>query len=369
MSVSIPTYSSAGKLKQLIWRTLPFLEQAHYSPQPPAGDLQESLSLEDLPYELIQLVASFLPTGSAASLALCNRSMTRILGTHYWEGLKCHSQGEQRKRFLFALERDLPNYFFCHYCSKLHHKDAPGFPNRSLLPQEQLPCYQAYGTICFQAYGYSLSFQHVQLALKRYRLGPEHGFDLDVLSHTQVYARCHHSLTRLKSIEPRFMYGQIFVRTQHWLLMRNGNDIDGVKFEFGPICPHLNGVRRLSRVSLLLDCKFSHLSDQKDCARCTGMTQCRYCPMEFQIDVAEIGDKGTAVILTQWLTLGGGLTPEDPSWWRHISGRLQVDSWPIKVLPGSIRAIFEEGNGLCFDGLNAKHAKMLHDSCLPKHPR
>ena len=67
-------------------------------------------SLHVLPLEILQYIsATFLPSDAAASLALCSRSMLKILGGQALRSLRLESHTIEKTRFLKNLEKDLPD--------------------------------------------------------------------------------------------------------------------------------------------------------------------------------------------------------------------------------------------------------------------
>jgi hypothetical protein len=102
---------------------------------------RQSTSFADLPPELVQHIVTFLPTSSAAALALCNHRISSALGTQHWkalgsrreaggqkpeeipimwEGMADEPPQTARSDFLCPLERDLPQHIFCRRCELLH---------------------------------------------------------------------------------------------------------------------------------------------------------------------------------------------------------------------------------------------------------
>ncbi len=74
--------------------------------------------------------------------------------------------------------------------------------------------------------------------------------------------------------------------------------------------------------------------------------------MEFQIDVKDFKDQGTALLITKWLNLGAGLTPLDPKWRNHHAVERQfVDEVRLGLPLGSIRSSFERQEGLSLESL------------------
>jgi len=88
-------------------------------------------TLDSLPTELLQHIASFLPIASAASLALLNRPLRRALGDRYWLSLRDATRPSEKRDFLAILERDLPGFVLCHCCNRFHRWIAEESPRRT----------------------------------------------------------------------------------------------------------------------------------------------------------------------------------------------------------------------------------------------
>jgi hypothetical protein len=81
-----------------------------------------------LPPEIILLVASMLPTPSAACLALCSRHLNLILGSGSWGSLQSEAP-DFLLAFLSSLAKDLPQHFVCQECACLHRMSAVKWPD------------------------------------------------------------------------------------------------------------------------------------------------------------------------------------------------------------------------------------------------
>jgi hypothetical protein len=96
-----------------------------------------------------------------------------------------------------------------------------------------------------------------------------------------------------------------------------------------------------------MTCRASHWDEKglnKTCATCAGLHQCQTCPTEFQLDTVDYGYNyyHRRLIVTRWLDLGEGRTPEDPKWKSHLGSRDRSQAKPIPFEAGSIKATFEK---------------------------
>ena len=296
---------------------------------------KQPLSLVDLPTEMLQHIASFLPTSSAAALALCSHSLNRFLGTQYWDKLREPHQ-EGRIDFLSLLEKDLNDYILCQRCAKLHLPDNRRFLDAYLSP-EWRPCFKAdMSDDSMRHYHYIFRFEHVQMAMKQHRLGLDSGPHVDHLSNTKTYymGRC----TYQASIKARIVFDNFLLRIQDRVLIPPGQVLGEPSALFTDLCPHLksfgSGDGR---------CRLRHIHDQQRCSRCSGLKQCRYCPTEFQIDHKNFGKRGIVVYITRWMDFGAGLTAFDPKWQSHVKAKISGTRKykEFEFAPGSIRSAFE----------------------------
>lgn len=62
------------------------------------------------------------------------------------------------------------------------------------------------------------------------------------------------------------------------------------------------------------------------------------------------------LILTRWLDLGEGRTPEDPKWKSHIGPRDRGTETPVYFEAGSIKSTIEKYQGRHFLSLNSRMA-------------
>ena len=142
------------------------------------------MPLDILPADVLMGITDFLPTGSVASLALCNRNIWAKIGTQSWKDLSDWRQNPRRAdsyrlrkeiaALLTSLQLGLPDWIYCHRCEKLCHRNSHNPNNRSLR------CIKATGILdLVYAQGdsgtgapgkvYSLAFLGLQLLMSHYR--------------------------------------------------------------------------------------------------------------------------------------------------------------------------------------------------------
>lgn len=212
-------------------------------------------------------LASFLPTSSAAALALCSHSWSRVLGTQYWDKLR-EPQAGGREDFLSLKERDLPDHIFCERCVKLHLPDRRGAVAIIISREQRRPCFQAAMSARADWY-YSdrLRFEHVQIAMKQHRLGLNSSRHVDHQSNTVTHGWRNPYAYQI-SMKARIVSNSFVVRAQDRLLTPTGEVVKSLPSYFTNICAHLTSLWRNDSLSKMLLCRLGHLHDHHTCPKC-----------------------------------------------------------------------------------------------------
>jgi hypothetical protein len=352
------------------------MEQLEMPAQNDADGVERSTSrvktLLDLPPEIILRIAEFLPTTSTASFALCNKRSAAQLGSWSWNLLPS-LESEDRIHFLTILSRDLPRHHACHGCIRLHLSSSTPQPANINAPPQPGCCIPASarggyfedGFILMPSYDspYRLLFPHVQLALKQHHHGPDHGISLNDLSHADI--QLVQGYVFLFSVDARIASDHMVMRSQEWVMSSqhpredflSGTLIHGV-------CQHLmtyNASFGLDdSFTSLIRCQLGHGGADVDCA-CMGLHQCSFCPMEYQVDVVDLKERGTAICATKWYNFGAGLTTLDSNWRGH--NLLPDDYVPHNMPLGSIYSSYENQEGASIHDLTTENKKRL-SSCF-----
>ena len=141
---------------------------------------------------------------------------------------------------------------------------------------------------------------------------------------------------------PGIVEGNLLFRVQHWYRLPFGQDVRLPMDYSLNICPHWfnykrNGFSELGRMAI---CAAGHWEYNQDkCGFCSGNWACKLCVTEFRIDFKSFGNDGVAVVVTTWLDLGEGRTPDDPKWMRR-GGSLHAPSG-FRTHDGCIAEAFE----------------------------
>jgi len=295
-----------------------------------------------LPNELVGIIVSFLPKSAAACLALTNRRMLYILGLSRLTDLS-----DELSLFLSYLEKDFPRYRLCHYCQKLHTvtgNEGPWFKG---------PIMQRNGTVqvcapsCspddrqYRGFSYYLYWEHVQLAMRRYRRGLDHGISLDRFTYDdkEKPSFLYPSHRRMK-MSARIITGELYLRQIYSTHITPANLKVG-RIERIKICPHLRTtfwydteLRKLRHLANPLDAQILRLTDHNAGKGFReGVKQCRECHTEYRIDKTG-ADK---FVFTAWYNYGTGESPWDPKWQRHgVRWRKPTEDTGLNFVAGSI---------------------------------
>jgi hypothetical protein len=287
-----------------------------------------------LPLDVLHLIADHLAANDIACLTLCNRMLRQALGKK--SSSLQYAEPEHREAFLTTIARDLPAHFYCYICRRLHVREEflPMHPVNRSGDRCTDSHYRWRLSHSFDVHWgwpsfYDFTFNHLQLAMKRYYHGPEHGLATENLSYTEVAIseepNEHDRVTTLLSVDAAVLRGasaSLCLRIQHWVRVHDTKRnalVDHTRKKFG-IC---------------YDVTFESpaISDWIQegptmMARCSEESvpeipsgpfhRCRICNVQFRLDRYDFGQEGIAVVVTKWLDLGAGLSPEDPKWNAHF---------------------------------------------------
>ena len=314
-----------------------------------------------LPPEMILLVASMLPTPSAACLALCSRRLKQILGPGFWRSLRSEIP-DVLLAFLSSLAKDLPQHYVCQECVCLHRMSEIKWPRlitRYLGPR----CtWRNPGYRHLFLSRYQICFLHIQLAIKQHYCGTDIGFPLEAFQHLEV----EHDQTRQKitllSVDAQIISNEFLMRSQTWILLPWSrrdefiNELSESSFSYD-ICVHTRrGSLKKTLVTDLVRSSIDQLEAREKCR--TQTLKCPYCWMDYMLDAIDFGERGFAVLATRWINLGAGLDSADAKWRSHITVRMARDVHIPHPL-GSIRTSFEDQAEVSVEELTADNELKL----------
>ena len=274
------------------------------------------------------MIALHLPLADAASFALVDCRLSMLIGPPYWPRLRASAvTTSHREQFLSTLARDLPSWFFCHSCSRLHPRDRIRPPGPFNQPSKPLMCFEdsfkhqlsQYMYISGRLTFYMFNFHHLQLVMLRHYLGPSYGISTNQLSFMQVSefdeSEPGVQMTTLTSVEARVcpQPARLCLRIQTSAVMHTKVlELALERSKCLCVCRHL--VAKKGELSRLIESSLDEYSTRSEKPREAGQHMCHYCNVVFQLQVLDTVSDGLAIVITKWLDLGPGLTPMDPKW-------------------------------------------------------
>ncbi|KAK2822978.1 hypothetical protein FQN49_007592 [Arthroderma sp. PD_2] len=329
---------------------------------------ERGTALTELPAEIMFMITDHISQVDVACLALCNHKLLSVLGRDTWISL--HSKPQAL--FLERLARDRPSYFFCYLCFILHFRGDINPPGPALRPNKYFPLHRwSVPTINrsldvhLETSHYTFSIFHLQLAMKRYYYGPQHGISTESLQFTEVQVEPRSSITTLLSVEARICDGpSLCLRIQNWALADTpGIDRLILKTKLISICDHVKMDGERPILPRLIKSAFEKYIASKQSRIPVGpdVFTCRTCGTDYQVEVKRFSNNRLALVMTKWLDLGAGLDPKDIRWKRHSEVRAPVDLRAVRS-PRGILSLFERAAGPSLDSITRKNELYLLDN-------
>lgn len=313
-------------------------------------DKNKPTTLPDLPLELLLMISHHLSPVDIACLALCNHRLLFSLGSACDDLPQNRTGGPEdgpRIDLLTCLSRELPQYYLCHACLRLHLWAKVALPG----PKFKVPaCVESLDQSLYRlkkplyvvhypshAY-YKFHFVHLQLVMRRFYYGAEFGIPVQSLLYTEVetnlitdqamkntkpqeeeeFQSSH--MTTLLSVDARICSNppSFYLRTQELAVVRKQNL--SLLFPY-PANDSMHNCMHLGRISDLKDVVHGlinkYRSDTTKNPRDQGI--CDKCNTSWQIEIRTMGQKDVCLVFTRWLDLGPGLSPEDDRWRCHTN--------------------------------------------------
>ena len=310
------------------------------------------------------MISDHLSPADSACLALCNHYLLRC-----FEGTfsKNFSNGRSRTpsptddariELLTRLSYNLPQYYLCNICLRLHLWRNVGLPNSSspgfshspddldIHPDLNFKFGQYItGHLSASKY-YSFNFVHLQLAMRRLYHGPEFGIPVESFLYTEVSAmkfrpknvteshmimcllplpfkRVSEGLTRrnimmtLVSAEARICSTPpgLCMRTQYMALVKRGNVPQlwtGYSNDLIIICNHITSYD--TSFQSILSAQLYRYCLAENTHFVTNEGRCDYCNTCWHLQLASVGRNQASMTLTLWMDFGPGLSDEDFDW-------------------------------------------------------
>ncbi|RJE24789.1 hypothetical protein PHISCL_02870 [Aspergillus sclerotialis] len=300
----------------------------------------EPSTLTDLPLELLLIISESLSPIDVACLSLSSRKLQVLFRENETELLKAQPGetwlpkaipihggiwNDDRAAFLLRLSLDVPPYFFCYTCSHLHPWEMVGPRGPAFQPRNRLRC-QGRGLTLMTLFDlctyYNFDFFHVQLAMRGFFYGPRFGISTKSLSYTEVRLSPSQPVTTLLSVQAGICPDtpSLYMWIQHLISVTRSNAAElllGTRDIM--VCNHIirdssvwGGPDVADFVSHCLEAYRSGAMAAPELKRC------RYCNIDFKFDIKEYGDDGLALVITRWVDLGSGITPDGTRWNCHL---------------------------------------------------
>ena len=278
---------------------------------------ENSPPLLTLPVEILHLIRDLLPLSSAVCFTITSRHLLGTLGSETLHSLRESSHDSEKKSFLTALERDLPDWQLCHPCSLFHPVDPRNGPKTFWLLWSNgvnIPdCVDRSGAIYFDTW-FHVRYEHVQLVMNRYRYGLPYSSHLKRLCHH--YKRHYGDLCLGPShVESTFTAsienGALVMLVTSRLQCLNGWDSTLIDICLPQVCPHR--LFSYSMLSKAIFCCRSH-GDGPPCAKCSKWYHCKRCSTRFSVKMQDL-ETTIEVKVRKWL--GSCKDCFDPEWRNH----------------------------------------------------
>lgn len=343
-------------------------------------------TLPGLPSKLLLEIFDLLPHVDLKCLPLCDQRLYKLSPTYYRPSSLVLARAEKLS-ILARLERDLPEYFACYICERLHqydgsesfelsgvaHKKTSGLPcdNKGYKWWDEVSAGTTMSLGTHIHFGHSrnrISHHQLKLAMRRYRFGPMSGINPESLSYTQVRFYRHPLrvipccyppavspfIPTLFSIESQICPEPLglYTRMQDIILFDTWEDSKVVP-ESNPIgiykiCFHATLSSKMSDLDALKDGKDSHID--YTCSRCNTVCVIEILQVEPESKIA--------LIMTRWVNLGPGLDHEDPLW------RICV-GWSSAPRPEQLpQSMMTKSSRLCYENQSPEPLEELRFSNL-----
>ncbi|KAJ5723138.1 hypothetical protein N7488_001173 [Penicillium malachiteum] len=344
----------------------------------------QHLGFTDLPVDLVLCICDFLSPAQITCLALCTRGLMNLITLNGTKPLSDRllrdtclprpipaDMTTELAKFLAILSTDLPQYYMCSVCCRLHLWSTVSLPGkvkyfgRRARPIKCFPYLRSQHADTQTGYcqplkvdsyvsrtGYRFDFVHLQLMMRWFHYGPTYGLSPDTAFFTQVNL---HSLkrfggTRIPSLPP-MATSQMFNKSYltHIFsvearvspivpsLILRLQDIGVVSREFAPmlmpknapanisLCNHIHTMSHVWGVSGEAFNLFRSLIERYCANRVLDKFRghCTKCNTAFEVEIQETnffaGTNDVTLTITRWVDLGPGLSLDDLQWTTQIA--------------------------------------------------
>jgi len=244
--------------------------------------------------------------------------MLKILGDQTLRSLRLERHAIEKTRFLRNLQRDLPGWLLCHYCSMFRPIDQNGGPSQRWRYFDERECARVNGVVSI-GFDFHLRYEHAQLLMRNYRLGRPHKVNLERLSHR--FAEHRPETSRESVVSANIVAGELLLEINHTLLLLKNWDISLIRANIPNLCTHLVIQYRDTIFEQTLRCRLSH-ANRLPCPQCKRQKHCLECSTSFLLDIRTLKSVVTEVRVDVWRCLGSCERPFESQWGRQADGYL-----------------------------------------------
>ncbi|KAH7088942.1 hypothetical protein FB567DRAFT_321311 [Paraphoma chrysanthemicola] len=346
------------------------------------GPEPQSAPILTLPIELLQHIAAYLDTASAAPFSLSSRYIYYALGSTH---LSTHinstkSRFEKRATISALVERAFPDHWFCAWCDKFHAWNPTTTSPTNPSDGQGRDCtdFNSYLTTSTSkdTGAYILRYHHIRLALAHHTHGPAHGIPLSTFSHsTTSMPKLHRTpIPAHLTISAKIVHGRFILHATHALIIPAHLSTNrNILTYLSPLLPSILVAHRASEhghTNLLaaLDNVLRRGWKYPDTQTCAD------CNTDWSIQVHFFGHRSggqVRLVLRAWRDLGNGGSPFEQMWRGHACWMRGVDRasagharWGTLgdggIAAGEIRRAFEcVDDGAGYVGMKQRSASPL----------
>ncbi|RSL76196.1 hypothetical protein CEP51_010193 [Fusarium floridanum] len=322
-----------------------------------------------LPNEVIDVIFGSLDGPTQICFALTCRTLYKSYfpqtDPYYWRRRDWY----WRKGLLCRLEKDIPEYYCCLQCAKLHRWDVPwnkvwsiSKPWRGYLdfhPTRDLELDYFEFPVGEDHY---LTYQAVRVIMNRHLYGPRHGIPLEAIE-LDTHKLCQETGTTVDMVvRPRIIDDELFLSV-HYKMLHPQNDTQNLEKFISQarlrVCRHLQIGAHWTRLGcwhrhppLFLPIRIPELEKGcwplKDCGNEFGSVRsCQVCMTDYQVKVSRQHEgqeeKGWSIEIMVWHQLGNGRDPYDEDRWFNLAHTGYYGP-PHHSMPGIVRHRWSKGD-------------------------
>ena len=306
--------------------------------------------LLDLPFEIVQHIASYLDDASAAKFSLSNRQICYTIGTKRLSTYisSSPSRFDARDRLEATIERALPSSWHCAWCEKFHswsRSDGPTSKSERL----ESKCSE-YNSYLSDGTGYTLRYHHMRLALARPKYGAAHGLPLSCFSHSSSASILlfHTPVQTCISHSAKTVNARLLLHTNYSILLPSWAAAH--KNLIGHVWPLLPPMLTQHRTTQYGHSGLMAALDNvvRRGWRVLGCQSCADCNTDWSVTAfpipRSVAGEFVRLNIQTWRDLGTGKTPFDTVWRAHgpyVAGTESCVREETKREKGGIRELFE----------------------------